>query len=59
MKENKNYVILADRENALWELYVNNNLVEIARFATKEEAEKRLQRIVDRMEERDYDVELA
>ena len=59
MKENKNYVILADRENALWELYVNNNLVEIASFATKEEAKKRLQRIVDRMEERDYDVELA
>lgn len=59
MKKDRNYVILADRENALWELYVDNDLVEMARFATKQDAEKRLQEIVDLKEQRDYDVALA
>jgi len=59
MKKDRNYVILADRENALWELYVDNDLVEMARFATRQDAEKRLQEIVDLKEQRDYDVALA
>ena len=58
-KGQKNYVLLEDVNEALWWIYVNNDLVELYRCGSEEDAVKRLNWILDRMEERDYDVELA
>ena len=55
MEKRKDFVVLVDRENALWEIYVNEELVWIERCWTKEEAENVLYEYVQRQ----YDMEEA
>lgn len=58
-EKSQNYVLLEDRDEALWWIYVNNELVELYRCAFEYEAKNRLNEILDRMEEMDYEAELA
>lgn len=58
-KWKKDYVVLEDLEEALRWIYVNDELVELYRCSNERDAEKRLNYILDRIEERDYDVALA
>ena len=55
-KGKKNYVLLEDVDEALWWIYVNDELVELYRCAFEFEAEKRLNEILDMMEQREYDM---
>lgn len=48
----KSYMVLVDKDEALREFYINNELVWIERCWTKKEAE----RIMEEYEQRQYDI---
>lgn len=55
MEKKKDFVVCVDEENALWEIYVNWDLVGIERCGSKNEAEK----VLREYQQRQYDMEEA
>ena len=45
-RQARNYVVLADENEALWDIFMNNEYVETIRCAFRHEAEARLQELL-------------